>query len=230
MEPFENQLSNYYDWSLEYSKQAIFEYLRFLFIKNQYPIQTTPSINIYKVWIFHMGNIQNYVNYCIGQYQKIIDHNPFEYKEMIGFGGEKFEFTKSKYMELFGQPIYSHIWLQSITLPYPISIEPEYKKNVFFLQKSEIKIFIYYMNQVGLHHMEIVPYKPSIAETIGNIKQLIMNYTKVDMRNIDIYVHSQIPLDNSHKNSLMKDNMQISKLISLHRYDFFIAILSDKKN
>ena len=68
------EISNYYNWLESYSNQVVFEYDRFMELKNNNPL-LIPSDEINKCWQYHILSTESYIDYCTKKYKKFIHYN-----------------------------------------------------------------------------------------------------------------------------------------------------------
>lgn len=78
MSLFEEHIAKYNNWTMEYCRQVIQEYERFLSLKANNNIELSPSDDIDKLWHFHILCTELYNSYCIEKFGKIIQHNPID--------------------------------------------------------------------------------------------------------------------------------------------------------
>ena len=69
-----NQLANYYNWLDTYSEQVVFEYNKFMELKNNYN-SIIPPDEINKCWQFHILSTESYNSYCMTKFNKFIHYN-----------------------------------------------------------------------------------------------------------------------------------------------------------
>lgn len=108
MVSFEQQIADYYGWTIELTTNVIFEYERFLVIKSRnYDI--FPPDKIEKLWKFHILSTENYQNYCNKKFNKIIHYDNCQnitsdekLKKIIN--------TILIYKNIFGTILYPQIW------------------------------------------------------------------------------------------------------------------------
>lgn len=236
MTSFEQKIANYNNWSIEFTKNVIFEYERFLSIKSN-DIDSIPSDKIEEVWKFHILSTENYQNYCNQKFNKFIHYDQtkeFSSEEKL----KKIINTLTIYKNMFGIVIYPDVWtleckfsfldLDKLSLFFgilnpqtqsiipqtqsiiPQTQIPDYKSNR--PQKDHIKIYIKYQNQYkpGPYNMELIDYKYQMNESFQTLKQIICKNTSYPVKNIKITPHPEI----LNKNFLNITNGEINH--SLH--------------
>jgi hypothetical protein len=107
-------ISKYYNWSLDYTNQVIFEYERFIYLKSNNP-NVCPSTDIYKLWKYHNLVTENYYNYCLSKYNKIINFDFIDNLDKDQYISMLLN-TITLYKSAFGEITYKDIWNCNITL------------------------------------------------------------------------------------------------------------------
>ena len=112
MTTFEEQISQYNNWTLEYCNKVIFEYERFMILRCN-NINTGPSDDINKLWQYHILNTEIYSNYCMIKFNKIIHHNPLDNNDLISKKNKLFT-SLNAYKSTFGEFKYQEVWSSNI--------------------------------------------------------------------------------------------------------------------
>jgi len=111
---FWHKLTKEYGWSLDYSKNAFYEYKRFIHLAKVYGCRVTPSIVVDKVWHMHMTFTKSYWNeLCQDVLQMELHHAPSSLgKKAEREDNECYEKTKELYLAEFGEVPPSKFWPQ----------------------------------------------------------------------------------------------------------------------
>jgi len=112
MNSFEEQISKHYKWTLDYSNKVIFEYERFLTLKST-ESKVIPSNDIDKLWRYHIYNVNNYTNYCVNKFKKIINYN---LEKNIEEDKNNFYATINYYKMTFGEFKYPEVWNYTLSI------------------------------------------------------------------------------------------------------------------
>lgn len=103
--PFSLRLREANEWDEEFTKLAIDEYRRFMYLRMVTDKPVTPSVVVDSVWHMHLHYLRNYIAFCKELAGRIIFHDP-------GKGGEveatrfKLQYfdTLMAYLDHFGTP------------------------------------------------------------------------------------------------------------------------------
>ena len=111
MSTFQENLSKYYNWTIDFSNKVIFEYERFLRLKSTYN-DIISSTYIDKLWKYHILNVEDYYNYCTRTFGKIINYDQYDNtNNMI-----KILNTINHYTNTYGEIQNKNIWLFNLEL------------------------------------------------------------------------------------------------------------------
>ncbi|KUJ57674.1 glycine-rich domain-containing protein [Chryseobacterium aquaticum] len=114
--PFSKKLAKEENWSLDFTKRAIEEYKKFVYLSCILPNGASPSEIVDKVWHMHLIYTQNYwEEFCPNILQQKLHHNPSK-------GGESenekhknwLDETLKSYQEIFHQEPPQDIWKTTI--------------------------------------------------------------------------------------------------------------------
>jgi len=108
--PFSVRLREANEWDEEYTRKAIEEYRKFMYLKTVTEQPLTPSVVVDSVWHMHLLYLRNYLAFCKQVIGRIVYHDP-------GKGGqddselfkEQYFDTLMVYMDHFGEPP-TNIW------------------------------------------------------------------------------------------------------------------------
>ena len=225
MTTFEENISKYFNWTIDYTHKVIYEYERFLYLKATY-LDILPSCDIHKLWKYHIFIPIEYYNYCITKFSKIINYNPNQkiinnYNDILN--------TLTCYKNTFGEIIYKDVWIfdiklniENITLlinnPICDTI-PSYIENK--PENGYLKLYFIY-------NKELVTYKPfNISESINTLIDMISKQINIPNNNIIIKLHPDINILGYDKltyfnNDIIKLNSLLNTLIN-KSYNFFIV-------
>lgn len=222
----EEQLYKYYNWTSEYSKKVIFEYERFLYLRSQYNNILPPDI-IDKLWMYHILNIDNYINYCLEKFKFIIIYEPLD--RLNNDKNNKILNFYNIYKTIYNEIKYPEVW----TINYNISIEnlikiinhyPEYKVNQ---NKNEIKVFVLYKDQTKNYpnNKQIFTLYPNNNDNIDGLLNFLSYNLNINKYSINIYPHPDIKIND---NGYILVNNKINNFITLNTLlsksiDFLIA-------
>ena len=137
-----------YDWSDQYVKAVIFEYERFLYIKSLDTVFLPPD-PINKLWNIHILYTEDYYNYCMEKFNKLIHYIP----DMILDHKDKqlnISKTLKMYIKTYSSVKYPKIWninTELINLPVPFMLGYKPKRQDILDKESckNIKIKIVYI-------------------------------------------------------------------------------------
>jgi len=105
-------IAKHYNWSIDYTNQVIYEYERFMYLKANF-IDILQSEDIDKLWKYHILLPENYYNYCISKFGKIINYNQIEILENNYC---KISNTLTYYKNTFGEITYKDVWMFNLKL------------------------------------------------------------------------------------------------------------------
>jgi len=90
-------------WSLDYTRRAVAEYRKFIFLAGLKRGQVTPSEDVDQVWHLHLVYTRDYRRFCEcgGPF---IHHGPTRGAQETGRFIEQYEATLGLYREYFGEP------------------------------------------------------------------------------------------------------------------------------
>lgn len=97
------------EWSEEFTKLAIHEYKRFMFLILKYKNCAPPYI-VDQVWHLHILYTKDYRNFCMMFNKEFIDHNPDRY---YGSSHDSFKRTINLYKQEFGEYPPEEIWFNN---------------------------------------------------------------------------------------------------------------------
>ncbi len=111
--PFSKKLAKEENWSLEFTRKAIEEYKKFVYLCCILPKGASPSEIVDKVWHMHLIYTQNYwEEFCPNILKRALHHHPSK-----GGGSEKlkhqnwFTDTLKSYKDVFQSEVPEDIWL-----------------------------------------------------------------------------------------------------------------------
>jgi hypothetical protein len=113
MSNFEDQISKHYNWTLEYYNKVGVEYERFMILKSNIN-QVLPSDDIEKLWIYHLYTTDNYSNYCLSKFNKIINYTIIK-KTDTDYKNNFYQ-TINYYKNTFGEFKFPEIWNCTISI------------------------------------------------------------------------------------------------------------------
>lgn len=114
--PFSKKLAKEENWSLDFTKRAIEEYKKFVYLCCILPNGASPSEIVDKVWHMHLIYTQNYwEEFCPNILQQKLHHNPSkggesEHEKHQNWLAE----TLKSYQEIFQQEPQQDIWKHTI--------------------------------------------------------------------------------------------------------------------
>ena len=155
------ELSNYYNWLDSYSNQVVFEYERFMDLKNNNPLLIPPD-EINKCWQYHILSTESYQEYCISRFKKFIHYNldkKINKKDRINE-------TINAYNKLYYSFKYPIVWLIYTNM------------NIYeHIKLNNIKLFI---------KDKILIYSCSNNDTINDLKHILSLQYNCNKDNIKI--------------------------------------------
>jgi hypothetical protein len=238
-------ISKHYNWSIDYTNKVIHEYERFMYIKANFIDILQPN-DIDKLWKYHILLPENYYNYCISQFGKIINYNQIEIQEN---NYSKLSNTLTYYKNTFGEITYKDVWMFNLKLNIEqivcnfnnISENSSLSSNKFIIKQEQPSIinnnypsYIENKPDIGTiklyfsYNKQFITYKPSsISETIETLKNLISKEINIDKKNIILKLHPDINIIGFDKishlnNGIIKDSSFLSTLINKN-YGFIIV-------
>lgn len=245
MSSFEENIARYNNWSIHFCNKVIFEFERFIFIRANNS-NTSPSDLIDKLWHSLILNTEFYIDYCLKKFGKIIHHNAFD---SFDLNQRKIRIinTINIYKSTYGSFMYPEIWncnfdlsiydiekLAHLNILFPqINKEneiqiPSYKENQ--PQPDYIKLYINYQNveKAGSFNKKIIEYKPTLIDTVDELKDLISNELKVEKNNIALLPHPELKQRNYMNtiNDEIRNNLLLKNLMN-STCNFFIIEITD---
>jgi hypothetical protein len=195
------------------------------------------SNDIHKIWKFHVLSVEEYYNYCMTKFGKIINYNFIENEDKELLSEMKINYilaTINYYKSIYSNFMYKNVWNFNVNLSISDievlnnnnkEIFPSYIENI--PEIGTIKLYFIYNKQ-------FITYKPSsISETIESLKKLISKEINIDNKNIILKLHSEINIIGFDKNSyltngIIKDSSFLSTLIN-KKYNYIIVELNNEK-
>lgn len=226
----EEQISEYCQWSLDYTKKVIPEYERFITIRSTNP-DAGPSDSIDKLWHYHILCTELYYNYCMKNFGKIIHHNI-----MLTNQSEKISrlsLTMKLYKEKYGNFIHEEVWDCNLiitpdllqTIKKHTDIYPAYLENK--PPAESLNILVRYKSP-GAHlkfNEKIITYKPLITDTILKLSEMILAGTTINISKIKILPHNEINPNYSKNyliNNVFRNEILLTTLVT-EKCDFLIG-------
>lgn len=236
MSSFEEQISDYNKWTIDYTKKVIVEYERFMILKSTNP-NSSPSESIEKLWHYHILCTESYYNYCMQKFNKIIHHN---------INNNIDQYTKisllvstiQQYKQYFNNFIHEEIWIQNISIsPNLIElVHKNYKKEEEYPFHeppiNAINIYIKYKTETIFqkYNKQIITYYPKIGENINTLLDLISRELIQNKNLINIFFHPKINYENYKNfivNGKINENLQLNYLLTSKCYFLIVKITNN---
>jgi hypothetical protein len=112
MDTIIKQVSDIYDWSSDYADLVIFEYERFLELRNENET-LSPSDDIDRVWHQHILNTRHYEEYCKTHFSRLVHHDPTDSLDQVA-RMVRLKNTINTYLEKFKIITNKNIWLPNL--------------------------------------------------------------------------------------------------------------------
>ena len=108
---FTDKIVKEYNWSLEYTLRAIFEYKKFIFLIVSSKTVQSPSHPVDLVWHMHLLYTQSYwIDFCKNTLQTEIHHHPSKGMEENEKHKTQFNNTLTLYKRMFNEDPPEDIW------------------------------------------------------------------------------------------------------------------------
>ena len=227
MTTFEENISKYFNWTIDYTNKVIYEYERFLYLKAN-NLDIIPSNDIYKLWKYHILIPTEYYNYCISKYSKIIDFNPNQ--KFINNYINIFN-TLTCYKNTFGNIIYNDVWIYDIKINIEdIGLLENKSVNNIIPSYIENKPQDGYLTLYFVYNKQSLIYKPfNISESVNTLIDMISKQINISHNNINIKLHPEINIVGYDKltyinNGILRTSSLLNTLIN-KSYNFFVVEL-----
>jgi hypothetical protein len=250
MSTFQENIAKYYNWNIDYTNQVIYEYEKFIYLKSKYN-DIIPSIDIDKLWKYHIFSVNEYYNYCMQNCGKIINYDPFEEINI-----QKISNTINSYKNIFGDILYKNIWIFDVKVNIDeigilSNIYSTLPNNNLILQNNNpiypsyienkpdmlsLKLYFIYKNNKNTdprYDKQLISYKPSnINETVNTIIDMVSSQLNISKDNIILKLHPEINLAGYDKisylnNGNLRETLSLSNLIN-KSYNFIIVEMNNE--
>lgn len=232
MENIKKQCIKQYNWSDNYVDNVIFEYIRFLNLRNL-DEKLSPSDDIDKVWHTHILNTKLYYEYCQTNFNKFIHHDLNDADDQQA---RKIRLDNSikKYNEIYGPIKYPDVWEKIIMNSDNKKI---YVKIIYTFDINRDGKRIWKPNDFPFDKQTLI-YNYTSTHIFKNLIYSLAQKTKHDWIAIRIFNNNNltIPDDMIIKNiteSRFRTDINSDKNISQNVNEFgnyFVAILEEMTN